>query len=154
LPAQWAPAPAHRVRRARPVVEQLLRHDRLGRHHRGARPGRPGPGPGVCVAAGWPRIQPDGKDRLMAAWNYVQTGPAQAGAPGGLQPEGPGEQDYVEFLPFQEASGNGPFRVDQAGNVTANGVSAHKGGTDTSATATASSPSFSSGTAAQVNTTQ
>ena len=44
----------------------------------------------------------------MAAWNYVETGPAQAGAPGALQPEGPGEQDYVEFLPFQEASGNGP----------------------------------------------
>ncbi len=90
----------------------------------------------------------------MAAWNFVETGPAQAGAPGGLQPEGPGEQAYAEFLPFQEASGNGPFRVDQAGNITVNGLSAQKGGTDTSATATASSPSFVSGTSLQLNTTQ
>lgn len=90
----------------------------------------------------------------MAAWNYVETGPAQAGAPGALQPEGPGEQDYVEFLPFQEASGNGPFRVDSSGNVTANGVSAQKGGTDTSATAAASSPLFVNGTSLQLNTTQ
>lgn len=90
----------------------------------------------------------------MAAWNFVETGPAQAGAPGGLQPEGPGEQGYVEWLPFQEASGNGPFRVDQAGNITVNGLSAQKGGTDTSATATASSPVLTSGTAAQISTVQ
>ena len=90
----------------------------------------------------------------MAAWNYVETGPAQAGAPGGLQPEGPGEQDYVEFLPFQEASGNGPFRVDSSGNMTVNGLAALKGGSDTSATATVGSPSFSSGVSLQLNTTQ
>ena len=90
----------------------------------------------------------------MAAWNYVETGPAQAGAPGALQPEGPGEQDYVEFLPFQEASGNGPFRVDSSGNMTVNGLAALKGGSDTSATATVSSPSLSTGTAAQISTVQ
>ena len=90
----------------------------------------------------------------MGAWNYVETGPAQPGAPGALQPEGPGEQDYVEFLPYQEASGNGPFRVDSSGNVTANGVSAQKGGTDTSGTAAASSPTFVNGTSLQLNTTQ
>jgi hypothetical protein len=88
----------------------------------------------------------------MPAWNYVETGPAQSGAPGGLQPEGPGEQDYVEFLPFAEASGNGPWRVDSSGNMTVNGLAALKGGSDTSATA--SSPSFVSGTSLQLNTTQ
>lgn len=90
----------------------------------------------------------------MAAWNFVETGPAQLGVPGGLQPEGPGEQDYAEFLPFNEASGNGPWRVDQGGNMTVNGISTQKGGTDTSATATVSSPSLSTGTAAQISTTQ
>ena len=91
---------------------------------------------------------------MSAAWNFVETGPAQAGAPGGLQPEGPGEQDYVEYLPYTEASGNGPFRVDNSGNTTTNGLAAQKGGTDTSGTATVSAPSLSTGTAAQISTVQ
>lgn len=90
----------------------------------------------------------------MPSWNYVETGPAQAGSPGALAPEGRGEQDYVEFLPDGGAAGSGPFRVDYQGNVTINGVTALKAGTDTSATATPSTPTFVSTTAQQLSTTQ
>lgn len=43
---------------------------------------------------------------------------------------------------------------DGSGNMTVAGLCAQAGGTDTSATATASSPSFSTGVAAQCSTTQ
>ena len=91
---------------------------------------------------------------MSAGWNFVQTGPAVGGQAGGLEQDDRAWQGYVEFCPVMEnANGNGPMRVDYLGAVTSNGVAHQVGGTDTSAIAVPSTPTFVSTTAQQLSTT-
>ena len=53
---------------------------------------------------------------MADGWNIIRTAPADTSVP-----DGSGWAGYVEFLPPGVASGSGPFRVDQAGNLTVNG---------------------------------
>jgi hypothetical protein len=66
-------------------------------------------------------------------WNAVRTGPKDAS--GEYLPEGPTWTGYIELLQQGGVNGTGPFRIDQAGNVTTSGIINVAGGSDTAASA-------------------
>ena len=67
---------------------------------------------------------------MADGWNIIRSTPSDTSVP-----DGSGWAGYVEFLPPGVASGSGPFRVDQKGNVTASGIVNVNAGTDTAASA-------------------
>ena len=84
----------------------------------------------------------------MSGWNVTRSDTTTLYQ----DPEGPSFTGYMEWCPGVTQPGTGIWKVDQAGNVTAKGITNLNGGSNTSSSAPViASPGFSSGVASQLS---